>query len=60
MFATTNFRFLRISKTGVLPLNLFLSEEDLEWFNDYTFQVIVFLFFRAQRETGRGPSQGMV
>ncbi|GJJ68455.1 hypothetical protein EMPS_00801 [Entomortierella parvispora] len=41
MFATTNFHFLRISKTGVLPLNLFLSEEDLEWFNDYTFQEVL-------------------
>ncbi|KAG0042415.1 hypothetical protein BGZ83_000497 [Gryganskiella cystojenkinii] len=41
MYAKTNFRFLRISKTAVLPLNLFLSEEDLEWFNDFTFQEIL-------------------
>ncbi|KAG0367990.1 hypothetical protein BC939DRAFT_461121 [Gamsiella multidivaricata] len=41
MFTTINFRYLRISKTSVLPLNLLLSKEDLDWFNDYTFQEIL-------------------
>ncbi|KAG0251867.1 hypothetical protein BG011_007348 [Mortierella polycephala] len=41
MFTTTNFRFLRINKHNVLPLNLLLSKDDLEWFNDYSFQAIL-------------------
>ncbi|KAF9191482.1 hypothetical protein BGZ51_002598 [Haplosporangium sp. Z 767] len=41
MFTTTNFRFLRINKHNVLPLNLLLAKDDLEWFNDYTFQAIL-------------------
>ncbi|KAG0206776.1 hypothetical protein BGX28_001849 [Mortierella sp. GBA30] len=41
MFTTNNFRYLRISKSGVLPLNLLLAKEDLEWFNDYSFQEIL-------------------
>ncbi|KAF9174127.1 hypothetical protein BGX21_000266 [Mortierella sp. AD011] len=41
MYTTSNFRYLRISKTKVLPVNLLLSKEDLEWFNDYTFQEIL-------------------
>jgi hypothetical protein len=39
MFTTTNFRYLRVSKTSVLPLNLSLSKEDLDWFNERSFQV---------------------
>ncbi|KAF9938463.1 hypothetical protein BGZ65_012753 [Modicella reniformis] len=41
MYSTNNFRYLRISKTRVLPLNLLVSKEDLEWFNDYSFQEIL-------------------
>ncbi|KAG0244388.1 hypothetical protein B0O80DRAFT_425810 [Mortierella sp. GBAus27b] len=41
MYTTNNFRYLRISKTIALPLNLLLSKEDLEWFNDYSFQEIL-------------------
>ncbi|ORY97099.1 hypothetical protein BCR41DRAFT_364646 [Lobosporangium transversale] len=41
MYTTHNFRFLRISKASVLPLNLLLAKEDLDWFNDYTFQEIL-------------------
>ncbi|KAG0003779.1 hypothetical protein BGZ80_003217 [Entomortierella chlamydospora] len=41
MYTTSNFRYLRISKTKVLPVNLLLSKEDLEWFNDYSFQEIL-------------------
>ncbi|KAF8975807.1 hypothetical protein BGZ46_008838 [Entomortierella lignicola] len=41
MYTTSNFRYLRISKTKILPVNLLLSKEDLEWFNDYTFQEIL-------------------
>lgn len=39
MFATSNFRFLRINKTTAISLNLVLAKEDVEWFNDYSFQV---------------------
>ncbi|KAK3829680.1 MAG: hypothetical protein J3R72DRAFT_479046 [Linnemannia gamsii] len=41
MYTTNNFRYLRISKHNVLPLNLFLSKDDLAWFNDYSFQEIL-------------------
>ncbi|KAF8937378.1 hypothetical protein EDD21DRAFT_404968 [Dissophora ornata] len=41
MYTINNFRYLRISKTSVLPLNLLLSNEDLEWFNDYSFQEVL-------------------
>ncbi|KAF9356990.1 hypothetical protein BGX26_004410 [Mortierella sp. AD094] len=41
MYTTSNFRYLRISKARILPVNLLLSKEDLEWFNDYTFQEIL-------------------
>ncbi|KAG0028394.1 hypothetical protein BGZ82_008453 [Podila clonocystis] len=38
MFTTSNFRFLRINKTTAISLNLVLAKEDVEWFNDYSFQ----------------------
>ncbi|KAG0308324.1 hypothetical protein BGZ98_008306 [Dissophora globulifera] len=41
MYSTNNFRYLRVSKTNVLPLNLILAKEDLSWFSDYTFQEIL-------------------
>ncbi|KAI1320966.1 hypothetical protein EDD11_009289 [Mortierella claussenii] len=41
MYTTNNFLYLRINKTKVLPLNLLLAKEDLEWFNDHTFQEIL-------------------
>ncbi|KAF9433118.1 hypothetical protein BGZ76_009871 [Entomortierella beljakovae] len=41
MYTTSNFRYLRISKTKVLPVNLLLSKDDLEWFNDYSFQEVL-------------------
>ncbi|KAF9131206.1 hypothetical protein BGW39_002112 [Mortierella sp. 14UC] len=41
MYTTNNFRYLRISKHNVLPLNLLLSKDDLAWFNDYSFQEIL-------------------
>ncbi|KAF9359451.1 hypothetical protein BGX34_008348 [Mortierella sp. NVP85] len=41
MFTTTNFRYLRVSKTSVLPLNLSLSKEDLDWFNERSFQEVL-------------------
>ncbi|KAF9144333.1 hypothetical protein BGX30_013167 [Mortierella sp. GBA39] len=41
MYSTNNFRYLRISKHSVLPLNLLLSKDDLAWFNDYSFQEIL-------------------
>ncbi|KAF9942993.1 hypothetical protein BGZ67_008624 [Mortierella alpina] len=41
MYATNNFRYLRINKSRVLPVNLLLSKEDLEWFNDFTFQEVL-------------------
>ncbi|KAG0271266.1 hypothetical protein BGZ95_000937 [Linnemannia exigua] len=41
MYTTNNFRYLRISKHSVLPLNLLLSKDDLAWFNDYSFQEIL-------------------
>ncbi|KAG0282370.1 hypothetical protein BGZ96_000548 [Linnemannia gamsii] len=41
MYTTNNFRYLRISKHSVLPLNLLLSKDDLTWFNDYSFQEIL-------------------
>ncbi|KAF9105905.1 hypothetical protein BGX27_009398 [Mortierella sp. AM989] len=41
MYTTSNFRYLRINKTKIIPVNLLLSKEDLEWFNDYTFQEIL-------------------
>ncbi|KAF9922796.1 hypothetical protein FBU30_007099 [Linnemannia zychae] len=40
-YTTNNFRYLRISKHKVLPLNLLLSKDDLIWFNDYSFQEIL-------------------
>ncbi|KAG0071476.1 hypothetical protein BGZ89_010490 [Linnemannia elongata] len=41
MYTTNNFRYLRINKHSVLPLNLLLSKDDLAWFNDYSFQEIL-------------------
>ncbi|CAO3574215.1 unnamed protein product [Mortierella alpina] len=41
MYTTNNFRYLRINKSRVLPVNLLLSKEDLEWFNDFTFQEVL-------------------
>ncbi|KAG0213646.1 hypothetical protein BGX33_002799 [Mortierella sp. NVP41] len=41
MYTTNNFRYLRISKHSILPLNLLLSKDDLAWFNDYSFQEIL-------------------
>ncbi|KAG0331212.1 hypothetical protein BG000_011111 [Podila horticola] len=41
MFTTSNFRFLRINKTTAISLNLVLAKEDVEWFNDYSFQPLL-------------------
>ncbi|KAF9427008.1 hypothetical protein BGZ94_005654 [Podila epigama] len=41
MFSTSNFRFLRVSKTTVISLNLTLAKEDLDWFNDYSLQEVL-------------------
>lgn len=39
VYSTYNIRYLRISEKQVLPLIIYLRQENLSWFNDIIFQV---------------------
>jgi hypothetical protein len=40
MYTTQNIRYLRISEKQVLPLIIYLHQENLTWFNDIILQVL--------------------